>query len=99
MTTRKTSKKQTRQRYSDEYKKEAVELAERIGTTAAANELGIQSSQLYNWRNRLRVIASTTETESRLLTENARLKRELAEQKEELLLLKKAAAYFAKHQK
>ena len=34
-----------------------------------------------------------------MAVENARLKRQLAEQTEELAILKKAAAYFAKHQK
>jgi len=33
------------------------------------------------------------------LTENAKLKRELAERQEEVAILKKASAYFAKHQK
>ncbi len=36
------------------------------------------------------------EAEARLLAENARLKRQLAEKAEELEILKKAAAYFAK---
>ena len=38
------------------------------------------------------------ERESTLVTENARLKRQLAEQAEELGNPKKAATYFAKHQ-
>ena len=37
--------------------------------------------------------------EQSLAVENARLKRQLAEQAEELAILKKAAAYFAKNQK
>jgi transposase len=37
--------------------------------------------------------------EEQLLVENARLKRQLAEQSEELAIIKKAAAYFAKSQK
>ncbi len=93
MATRKKVQKKTRANYPDEYKIEAVRLAERVGTTAAARELGIQTSQIYGWRNQQRVQASTTEIENRLLAENARLKRELAEQKEELSLLKKASAY------
>lgn len=99
MATRKKTQKQTRKRYPDEYKTEAVKLAQQIGTTAAANELGIQTSQIYSWRTQRRIQESTTDTENRLLAENARLKRELAEQKEELSLLKKASAYFAKNQK
>ncbi len=40
-----------------------------------------------------------SEKESFLATENTRLKRQLAEQVEELEILKKAATYFAKNQK
>lgn len=39
------------------------------------------------------------EREQQLADENVRLKRQLAEQAEELALVKKAAAYFAKHLK
>jgi transposase len=99
MTARKKTKKQSRQRYPDEYKAEAVKLAERVGTSAAAEELGIQASQIYNWRTKIRHAESSSDAENRLLTENASLKRQLAEQKEELALLKKASAYFAKNQK
>jgi len=91
--------KKARARYPDEYKTEALRLAQSIGTTAAARELGIQTSQIYAWRNKERVQASTTEVENRLLAENAKLKRVVAEQKEELSLLKKASAYFARNLK
>ena len=40
--------------------------------------------------------ASRSETEKSLAIENAKLKRQVAKQAEELALLKKAAAYFAK---
>ena len=100
MTTRKKSAgKQCRQRYPDEFKAEAVKLSERVGTTAAARELGIQTSQIYNWRAKLRHAETTSEAEGRLLSEVARLKRQLSEQSDELALLKKASAYFAKNQK
>lgn len=99
MARRKKPVKQSRQHYPDEYKAEAVKLAEKVGATAAASELGIQTSQIYNWRTKIRQAESSTDTENRLLKENATLKRQLAEQKEELELLKKASAYFAKHQK
>ena len=99
MTTRKKSGKQSRQRYPDEYKLEALKLAERVGATAAASELGIQTSQIYAWRTQRRHAETTSEEENRLLNENARLKREIAEQRDELALLKKASAYFARNQK
>ena len=99
MTARKKAGKKSRQRYPDEYKAEALKLAERVGTTAAAAELGIQTSQIYAWRTQRRHAETTSDAENRLLSENARLKRELAGQKEELALLKKASAYFARNQK
>lgn len=99
MTTRKKSGKSTRHSYPTEYKREAVKLAEKLGVGPAARELGLQSSQLYNWRAAIRRTETASDAESRLLEENARLKRRLAEKDEELALLKKASAYFARNQK
>jgi len=42
---------------------------------------------------------TASERESELAAENARLKRQLAEQAEELAILRKAATYFAKRLK
>ena len=99
MTTRKKTKKAVRTPHSDEYKKEAVKLADTVGVSAAAKQLGIHTTQIYNWRGKLRVKETRTEAEIRLMDENARLTRELAEKKQENDFLKKASAYFAKHQK
>ena len=99
MTTRKKTKKAVRVPHSDEYKKEAVKLADTVGVAAAAKQLGIHTTQIYNWRGKLRVKETRTEAEIRLMEENARLTRELAEKKQENDFLKKASAYFAKHQK
>ncbi len=99
MTTRKKTKKPARMVRSEEYKKDAVKLADTVGVTQAAKQLGVHSTQIYNWRNKLRVKETRSEAETRLLDENARLTRELAEKKQENDFLKKASAYFAKHQK
>lgn len=97
---RKPIKKQSqRESYPPEFRVEAVKLADTVGATEAANQLKIQSSQIYNWRASIARKESTSKAESRLLTENAALKRQLAEQKEEMAFLKKASAYFAKLQK
>lgn len=88
--------KQTRKQYSAEYKSEALALAARVGVTAAAKQLGVNESQLYAWRGKVRREQGQGEAERQLAAENARLKRQLAEQAEELAILKKAAAYFAK---
>lgn len=65
----------------------------------AARELNIYEFQLYACRSTAQKKASTSERESSLATENAKLKWQLAEQAEELEILKKAATYFAKNQK
>jgi transposase len=96
------SKKPTPQmnkRYTAEFKAEALKLAERLSVAEAAEKLGIYPSQIYSWRSALNNSRTGVERESLLATENARLKRQLAEQAEELEILKKAATYFAKHQK
>jgi len=90
---------QANKRYTAEFKSEALKLAERLSVAEAAEKLGIYASQIYSWRNAQNNSRTSTERESLLATENARLKRQLAEQAEELEILKKAATYFAKHQK
>lgn len=96
MTKQTKVEKATRIRHSQEYKNEALALAERVGVAAAAKQLGLHESQLYSWRSNARLNRERGEAEQQLATENARLKRQLAEQAEELAILKKAAAYFAK---
>ena len=92
-------KKQQRKRHSDEFKAEAIRLAEKTSATEAAAELGISAQQIYTWRASADKKASQSARESKLAEENARLKRQLAEQSEELAIVKKAAAYFARDQK
>ena len=90
---------QTRVRRSPEYREEALRLAEKVGIPTAARQLGLHESQLYGWRSKSKQQQSVSAHEQRLEAENARLKRQLAEQAEELAILKKAATYFAKHAK
>jgi transposase len=91
--------------YTDEFKVEAVRLAESIGGNQAAKRLGIPESSLWNWMRLSRagklkaavgsavpVKRSVTEVEA----ENTRLRKELASTKLDLEIVKKAAAYFAK---
>ena len=91
--------------YTDEFRVEAVRLAESIGGNKAAKRLGIPDSSLWNWLQLSRagklkatdgmavpVKRSLAEAEA----ENARMHRELASTKLDLEIVKKAAAYFAK---
>lgn len=91
--------KKKRKFHSPEFKAEALKLAEKTSVPSAARELGLQESQIYTWRAAASRKKSMSERESALATENAKLKRKLAEQAEELEILKKAATYFAKNQK
>ena len=91
--------KRTRKSYPAEFKTEALKLAESVGVPAAAKELGIGTSQLYGWRQSARRAESSSEAEKRLMNEVAALKRQLAEQKQEMEFLKKASSYFASRNK
>ena len=91
--------KKPRKHHTPEFRDEALKLAERIGVAAAARELTLYESQLYAWRSRQQQQMTSSERESELAAENARLKRQLAEQAEELAILQKAATYFAKRLK
>ena len=93
------STKKVRKTHTAEFKAEALKLADKIGVAAAARELKLYESQLYNWRSAAEKKSSTSERESELAAQVARLKRQLAEQAEDLAILKKAATYFAKNQK
>ena len=91
--------------YTDEFKVEAVRLAESIGGVQAAKRLGIPDSSLGNWiklnrAGKLKVVDGVAVAVKRSMTEieaeNSRLRRELASTKLDLEIVKKAAAYFAK---
>ena len=88
-----------RNRYSPEFKKQALERAEKDGIAAVARDLDLQESQLYTWRQKRRLEGLTTEEQKLQQGELARLKRDLARLEEENAFLKKAAAYFAKQPK
>ncbi len=99
MTKTVSTSKKPRKQHSPEFRSEALKLAERIGVAAAARELSLYESQLCAWRSKLQQQMTSAERESELAAENARLKRQLAEQAEELAILQKAATYFAKRLK
>ncbi|HAM2577252.1 TPA: transposase, partial [Escherichia coli] len=52
MTKTVSTSKKTRKQHSPEFRSEALKLAERIGVAAAARELSLYESQLYNWRSK-----------------------------------------------
>lgn len=95
--TRRTGKtKATRKQHSPEYRIEALALAEKVGIPEAAKQLGLHDSQLYGWRAKARANQDKSVLEQSQAAEIVRLKRKLAEQEEELAIVKKAATYFAR---
>ncbi len=90
--------------YTDEFKVEALRLAESAGINQAAKRLGMPSSSLGNWARLKRSgklaalprAGPLKSSPAELEAENSRLRRELANAKWDLEIVKKAAAYFAK---
>lgn len=96
-----------KRQYTDEFKIEAIRLSDSVGGHEAARRLGIPSATLSNWsRKRLPVdFPPVPETSSaqplrrpvtELEAENSRLRKELADAKLDVEVLRKATAYFAK---
>ena len=92
-----------RQRYSREFKLEAVRLLEAGQKPAAdlARELGVPRNKLYRWQKEIAKQGPEAfpGTGRRSVTELDQLRRENARLKEENEMLKKAATYFARELK
>ena len=84
--------------YSSEFKTQAISLVREAKqpASAVARDLGINVNTLYNWLSTLPNKSARKPTNDDVLSENKRLKKELAQAKMERDILKKAAAYFAK---
>lgn len=88
MTKPTTTSKKPRKQHTPEFRDETLKLAERIvAAAAAARQLSLYESQLYTWRNKQQQQITSSERESELAAESARLKRQLAERDEELAIL------------
>jgi len=94
-------------KYTKEFKEEAVKLALKSpSVSATAKELGIPMPTLHTWMEKLKA-SPTKSSEAKtvnpemvaVLEENRRLHKALLVAQEEKEILKKAAAYFAQHQK
>ncbi len=98
-----------KRQYTEEFKVEAVRLSESVEGHQAARRLGVPVATLGNWkRKRAAGVISTLEDSvnavalparrpvSELEAENSRLRRELADAKLDVEILRKATAYFAK---
>lgn len=91
--------KQPRQKYSVQFKDQAVERARIDGVPQVAKDLGIAESMLYYWRSQKNRSGTTIENQKLQHAEMARLKRENERLQEENAFLKKVATYFTKESK
>jgi len=94
--------------YTEEFKVEAIRLADSIGGNTAAKRLGVPQSTVTNWvrtRKTGRQGSAPSGPESTVMArrpvseleaENARLRKELVNAKLDLEIVKKAAAYFVR---
>ena len=97
----------TIKKYTQEFRQEAVKLAlKSVNVDGVARELGIPGATLHGWVAKFKNSGSLDQLDltasksmSDLVEENRRLHKALAIAQEERDILKKAAAYFAAHQK
>jgi transposase len=97
-----TPKRRSRRQFTDEFKASAVRLVLDDGKTvgAAARDLDLTETALREWVRRAQADRSKGRTGLTLAEreELARLRKEVRELRTEREILKKAAAFFAKHQ-
>ena len=88
--------------YTEEFKRQAVKLAEDLGSTmAAGRELGVSDVNIHYWKRKFsgkELISVTRKPEVKreeLVDENQRLRQEVAQLKKVNHILKAAAAFFS----
>mgnify|MGYP003125552868 CR=1 FL=1 len=86
-------------KYTKQFKLDAVQLAisSEQSTATIARDLGINPNSLYAWINQYRSELLGSGLELSPEQELKQLRKEVAELRQEKEILKKAAAYFAKH--
>ncbi|MGH7015428.1 MAG: transposase [Stellaceae bacterium] len=89
-----------RRQYTDDFKAQAVSLAESVGRAQAARQLGMSVKTLANWRDASRngraLRSAARQPVSDLESQVAQLKAENATLRMEREILKKATAFFAR---
>ena len=88
-------KEDTRRRYSPEFKQDAIKLAESIGVGETAKKLNVPLSSLQRWKYQRNIPIEKSQDVLKLQREVKRLKKELAEEKATVEILKKATAFFS----
>ena len=95
------TEKKPRRTYSREYKIEAVRMTTEgdVSVAKAARDLEVNENTLHNWRRQFRQWGAgpaAGKADLTLAEENRRLRKELADTREERDFLKKAAVWLAK---
>jgi len=90
----------TRRRHTPEFKQQALELAQQVGSIAeASRRLGVSDSLLYSWKDQFKVSLDPKKKTVKSAMEEAeeikRLRKENEELKKTNYILKKAAAFFS----
>lgn len=86
----------TRKQYPPEFKQDAIELTKNIGVGETAKKLDIPLSTLQRWKSQKNLPIEKSQDVVKLQGEIKRLKKELAEERAVVQLLKKATAFFSK---
>lgn len=93
----------TRRRYTDDFKAQAIALADSMGPAKAARQLEMSVKTLANWLDASRagrpLSSPRREPVNEMESELARLRAENATLKMEREILKKATAFFARESK
>jgi transposase len=89
--------KRTNRKFTNEFKKEATLLASRVGNAQAARDLGVNESQIRQWKMKLNSNNQFNSKKSyeELERENKKLNKELFYMKEINKVLKKSTAIFS----
>lgn len=87
-------------KYTDDFKRRAVELAKDIGIAQAEMKLGIPHGNIRNWREKINKFGKVSRTDTKSPNESAedqlrRLQKENSELKKANIILKAAAAFFS----
>jgi transposase len=99
MKSKATKQQVSRNKYSAEFKDQALSHAEKHGIVQTSKDLGLPEAMLYSWRAKRKQGNSSLENQKLSEAEMARLKREVSRLSQENAFLKKAAAYFAQEPK
>ena len=92
-----TTEKKKSRKYTEEFKKQALQLAEDLGSlTKASKQLGVAHANLHNWKQQKEAGANSNAAAAGQEEELKRLRKENAELKKVNYILKAASAIFTR---